>query len=218
MWIDPFRLGVALVPLASYFLLLGLVNLRRRPWLTTGARDLAALAIGVSGMILVGPVELWMPEAAAAAFDYYVWILLITFYGLVVIFLLLVARPRLVIYNIDVQQLRPVLSGIMDQLDAEVRWAGDSLSLPTLGVQLHLDSFPVMRNVSLVASGPRQSLEGWRQMEEALAVALSSTMVARNPGALGFVGIAILLIAGTLFYMLSNPQAVAQGWGDMLWR
>jgi hypothetical protein len=218
MWIDPFRLCVALVPLVSYLLLLGLVNLWRRPLLTTGARDLAALAIGVSGLIIVGPLELWMPEAAAATFNVYVWLLLIAFYGLVVTFLVLLARPRLVIYNIDVPQLRPILARVIEKLDADARWAGDSLALPTLGVQLHLDNFPIMRNVSLVASGPQQSLEGWNQLEESLGQALRSTEVPRNFGALGLVGIATLLGAGTLFYMLSDPQAVAQGWREMLWR
>ena len=35
--VDPFRLAIALVPLAAYVLLLGLVNLRRRPFLTRAA-------------------------------------------------------------------------------------------------------------------------------------------------------------------------------------
>ena len=53
---------------------------------------------------------------------------------------LLVLRPRLVIYNISVDQLRPILAELVEQLDSEARWAGDSLALPALGVQLHLDN------------------------------------------------------------------------------
>ena len=67
MSIDPFRLAIALVPVAAYVLLLGLVNLRRRPFLTSGGSDLTALGVALSGLMFVGPLELFRPEAATRA-------------------------------------------------------------------------------------------------------------------------------------------------------
>ena len=49
MFVDPFRLAIALVPLAAYLLLVGLVNLRRRPLLTSGGSDLAVLGLALHG-------------------------------------------------------------------------------------------------------------------------------------------------------------------------
>ena len=65
---DPLHLSIALSPLAVYFVLLGIINLSARPQLTTGARDTAALAVGLSGLVVVGPMELFLPERAAAQF------------------------------------------------------------------------------------------------------------------------------------------------------
>ena len=64
------------------------------------------------------------------------------------IMLLLLLRPRLIIYNISCEQLRPVLVEVVERMDSDARWAGDCLYLPGLGVQLHLESAGWMRNVA----------------------------------------------------------------------
>ena len=61
-------------------------------------------------MVLVGPIELFRPEAAIAEFGGYVWLFLLVFYWLWVWLAVLVARPRLVVYNISAEELRPVLA------------------------------------------------------------------------------------------------------------
>ena len=78
-------------------------------WFTTGARDLAVLAIAVSGFMIAGPLELFLPEAVAAVLGGWVWVPLIMLYGLVTTLMLLLMRPRLVVYNISALQLRPLL-------------------------------------------------------------------------------------------------------------
>ncbi len=213
---DPFQICVAALPLAAYLLLLGLINLFRRPFLTSGARDLAALGVGVSGLMTVGPLELFMSEAAAARFGQYVWLLLIAGYGLGVTFLVLLARPRLVIYNLTPEQLRPVLARIVTELDREARWAGDGLFLPALGVQLHLESYPIMRHISLISSGHEQSLSGWQRLEQALAAALGSVRVDPNPRAGGLIAVGVAVLAASLAHMLAHPAAVGEGFRHML--
>ena len=213
---EPFRLCIALCPLAAYFLLLGLLNLSRRPWLTTGSKDLALLAAAVAGLAVVGPMELFMPQAAVDRFGIYVWALLLAFYGLVVSFIALLARPKLIIYNITFDELRPVLGELVGKLDSDARWAGDGLLLPNLGVQLHVDGFPSMRNISLVASGDRQSFAGWRKLELTLAESLRGTQVQFNPRGLSMVTFAVLLIALCLIHGLGNKQALVQGFHDLL--
>ena len=46
---DPLHFCIAMVPLAVYLLMLGLLNLRRTPFVTSGARDAAAVGIGYLG-------------------------------------------------------------------------------------------------------------------------------------------------------------------------
>ena len=82
---DPLHVCIALAPLAAYLVLLGAIHLRARPLLTTGGRDLAALAVAVSGLIAAGPMELFLSEGAAALYGGWVWMIMLTAYGLSVL-------------------------------------------------------------------------------------------------------------------------------------
>jgi hypothetical protein len=195
---------------AVYLLLLGAVNLSRRPLLVSGVRDAAAVALAVSGLVIVGPMELFVPLGAVVQIGPYVWLLLLALYGLCVALALLLLRPRLVIYNISVDKLRPVLATLVEQLDTDARWAGDSLVLPELGVQLYVDNFAVFRSASLISAGGNQSHPGWRRLETALGDALTREEVARNPGGISLVGTGMLIIAVLILAIARDPQAVAQ--------
>ncbi len=209
MLVDPFRLSIALVPLAAYLLLLALVNLRRRPFLTSGGSDLAALGVALSGLAFVGPLDLFRPEAATAEFGNYIWPIMLIFYWLWVLLVVLVARPRLVVYNVSAEELHPVLAEAAARLDPDSRWAGSSLALPSLGVQLHLESFDLMRNVSLTSSGSRQNLDGWRELARELAMALKPVRVKPNPRGVGLLLVALLLMVGSLMNLANHPKELA---------
>jgi hypothetical protein len=212
---DPFRLCLALGPVAMYLLLLGTVNLARRPLLVSGVRDTAALALAVSGLMIIGPMELFFPFHAAVLFGPLVWLLLLLFYAMCSVLVLLSLRPRLVIYNITVDKLRPVLAELVDRLDTEARWAGDSLTLPGLGVQLYVDNFATLRTASLNSAGGHQSHQGWRRLETALGDALTREDVARNPRGLLLLGVGLSLIATMIRAISQNPQVVAQSLLDI---
>jgi hypothetical protein len=216
MHVDPFRLTIALVPLAAYLLLLALVNLRRRPFLTSGGSDLAALGVALSGLAFVGPLDLFRPEAATAEFGNYIWPIMLAFYWLWVLLAVLVARPRLVVYNVSAEELHPVLAEAASRLDPDSRWAGSSLALPNLGVQLHLESFDLMRNVSLASSGSRQNLDGWRELARELAAALRPVRVKPNPRGVGFLLVALLLMAGSLTSLVNHPKELAYAVEEVL--
>ena len=116
---DSLHFCIAVVPLSVYLLMMGLLNLRRHPFVTTGARDAATLGIGVVGFVIAGPMELFFPEGAASQFGAWVWLSLIVFYGLCVSLVVLLMRPRLVVYNVALEELRPILSKIAMELAQE---------------------------------------------------------------------------------------------------
>jgi hypothetical protein len=213
---DPLRLSIALVPLAAYCLLLAIVNARRRAFVTTGGCDLTVLGAALSGLILVGPIELFRPEAASAEYGGYIWLFLLVLYWLALGLIVLVARPRLVVYNVRGEELRPILAEVARKLDPHARWAGDSLALPNLGVQLHMECFEIMRHCSLVSSGDKQTIAGWQRVSAELRTQLATLRVASNPRALGFTLAATLLLAASIAHMLNNPQQVAQAMNEML--
>jgi hypothetical protein len=207
---------VALGPLAIYFVLVGLINLRRRPLLVSGSRELAALGVAVVGCLIVGPMQLFVPDTTAERFGWMVWLLLLSFYGLSLTLWMLVARPRLVIYNLRPAELRSVLSELALSLDADARWAGDSLALPQLGVQLRLESCATLRNVSLVANSDTQSFSGWRRLERSLRGQLKPVEVPANPRGAGMLVVGLTMLASVVYQAVEYPQAIAQGFFDML--
>lgn len=214
---DPLHFCIAVGPLAVYLLLLGVMNLRGRPFVTTGARDAAALGIGLAGFIIAGPMELFFPEGAASRFGGWVWLMLIVFYGLCVSLAVLLMRARIVIYNISLEQLRPILTSVAMSLDKRSRWTGDSLLMPEEKVHLHVETVEALRNVQLTAGGNQQSYEGWQALEKELSKALKELRVGPN-----MIGVPFLIVSGAMAlcaaaWMLRDQQAVAQAL-EALWR
>ena len=218
MYVDPLHLSIALGPLATYLLVLGVVNLSIRPFVTTGSRDTAALGLAISGLAIAGPMELFLPESAAIYLGPSVWLLLVGCYALGLTLLILLLRPRLVIYNITVEQLRAVLSEVVTDLDRDARWVGDSLILPRLHVQLHVEPFSALKSIQLVSSGPRQSDAGWRRLEDALVPALRKSAGAPNPYALSFLVFGGLMVGIVTLNLVGNTQDVVVQWNEMLRR
>src|SRR5438045_1535103 len=154
---DALHVAIALGPVATYLVVLGIVNLSSRPLVTTAARDALALAIALAGFVVVGPMELFLVEEAAALYGGWVWAVMLVAYALVVLLVVLLLRPRIIIYNIALEQLRPLLADVVARLDPEARWAGESLVMPSLGVPLHLEAAPLVNNVQLISSGTVRS-------------------------------------------------------------
>jgi len=213
---DPLHLCIALGPVAIYFLLLGTINLSRRPFVTSGARDAAALGIAIGGFVVAGPMELFLPEAAAVRMGFWVWPTCISFYILCLSLAVLLMRPRIVIYNVTFEQLRPSLADIVLRLDSESRWAGDSLVMPNLGVQLTVESQGMMKNVQLAAAGAEQSFQGWRLLESELTSTLRSAKGTRNPYGMSLIMFGLLMAAAVIFWLSRDPQGVAEALNEML--
>jgi hypothetical protein len=218
VYVDPLHFCIAAGPLSVYLLMVGLLNLYGRPFVTTGARDAAALAIGISGLVVAGPMELFFPEGAASRFGPIVWLGLIVLYGLCVSLFVLLMRARIVIYNMNMEQLRPTLTAIAMKLDKKSRWSSDSLLLPDLKVHLHMESVEWLRNVQLTAGGNHQSYDGWRKLENELTVALKNVKVAPNLLGMGMLLMAAAMATGAGVWMLSDQTAVAQALAEMLRR
>jgi hypothetical protein len=214
--IDPLRFCLAFVPLAVYLFVIGGLNLSRRPKVVSGASDAFYLGLGLMGFVLVGPVELFLPSATAFRLGGWVWPLLVTCYLLFLTLYVLMSRPRIVIYNVGAEQLRPVLADVFASLEPEARWAGDAAFLPNLGVQMHVESVPILRNVQLIATGTAQSYEGWSRLQRELAVRLRAANGTRNVIGAGMVFCGLLLVATCLAWMMSDAELVAQSFQELI--
>lgn len=214
---DPLHATIALGPAAVYLLLIGMLNLSSRPFVTTGMRDLAALGIALIGFVIAGPMELFLPERLMAHdWPWVAWLVLIGFYLLSLSLLVLLQRPRIVIYNVTSDQLRAALGDVISQLDKDARVAGDSICMPNLGVQMHVEPLPVLKNVQLKSSGPLQSYQGWWEVETALRAALRNSRGIANPYGVSLLIFGLSMLAIVLAMMTFQSDEIAQGWIEMM--
>jgi hypothetical protein len=139
-------------------------------------------------------------------------------YALLVSLIILLLRPRLVIYNIRLEELRPLLADVVVRLDSESRWAGESLLIPKLGVQLHLENSPLLHNVQLVSAGPDQNIHGWRRLEISLTAALRKTRHQGNWFGAVATGLGLLFLATITYVLVRNPDGAVQALNEMLRR
>lgn len=185
---------IACVPLACYLWALAWAHLRRRPFLVSGVLDAALLALAVSGLAAVGPLASLVPVAGGSPWS---WTVLVLLFALCVAVCVLVSRPRLVVYNITVEQFRPLVAEVVAALDAEARWAGESAALPGQGFQLHIEGTGPLRAVSVVNVGERSSPEGWGDFARRLRRAVRGVRVRRSPwgGVFAAAGAAAIIAA-----------------------
>ena len=213
---DPFAACVAFGPLAIYLIFVGLMNLSRRPMVVNGSRETLALGVALGGLVAVGPLQLFMPLEAASQFGWYVWLLLGTFYGLSLLLVIILSRPRLVVYGLSTEQLRGALEETVRRLDGEAAFAGQAVNLPTLRVGFHVESFPPLANVSLVATSYEQSASGWRRLEAALRERLRGVAIGAQPHGFWLTLAGLAILATLAVWVSDDPQAIAQGFSRMV--
>jgi hypothetical protein len=213
---DTFSACLAFGPLAIYLMLLGAINLQRRPLIIGGTRETLSLGLALAGLAIVGPMQLFMPEDAATRFGEYVWLLLLSFYVLCLTLIVMNSRQRLIVYNISPDELRMALDAAARRIDADTLWAGKSVSLPLARVHLHVENFPPLGNVALLATSDDQSSAGWHRLEASLRETLRDTSVTVGPHGFWMLLSGVLMLSALAFWVADDPQTIAQGLERML--
>ncbi len=215
-----FPLLLALLPLGTYLVLLGGLRMLGRPLVTTGGRDIFALSIGISGLVAVGPGELFFPSAAGATFGPAVWPMLAVFYFLLVTMVILNSRPRLVVYGLGSQDLSQPLLRACERIDPQSVADGlaGTVTLPTYGVHLRLMPHASGSSADVEAFEPNVSHAFWRLLLAELRreVAPLPAVAPRNGGMLSVAGLVMLLLVA--LQVVRSPSQVVEGLRDWLWR
>ncbi len=201
----------AVVPLAIYFLWIGCLQLRTGATVLSGFADTLCLGLGLSGLILVGPCELFLPEAAANRFGWFARVLVVVLYALTLVLVALVRRPRIVIYNVTRRQWQPALAEVLSSADAEAIQFGRSASLPTLGVDFSIDVHDDNRTVQVSAISREIDIRHWRRIRLSLRESLHAIPGSANPRAAGLVFAGIAALAVVTYIGVTDWPTLARG-------
>ncbi len=216
---EPFTLLLSLTPLWIHVLVSAVIRLSGRFCVSTGGREIAMLAFAVSGLIAVGPVELFFPMAAAAVFGPMVWLVLALFYVLCISLIILGTAPKLVIYGARPHDLAEPLMRAAKQLDnrAEMNEAGLQVTLPTVGIHLRIAGQSSVDHAAVIAFEDNLSPKFWVALKLALHKEVAGIRVPRSRG---FVLTLAAILLGSFLasrILLMGPE-VAQGFESWLWR
>lgn len=200
------HMAIAVIPIALYFLLVGGLRLRKRPLVTTGWRDMLTLGIAASGLVAIGPMQLFFPTQAAAHWHAWVWLALFALYALGLLMLLLSSKPRLVAYGMDEQQFVDVLLAAAREVDDQAQWNGEVLTLPTAAMQLALEPSGTLRVHQVAHVGLLRNIQDWVKLERALVRAGSQVACPRSQAGWPFVICGLLLLTVAVVPLVNDPQ------------
>lgn len=200
----------ALIPFAAYMAAIGWLHSRRRPVALSGPFDAVLLAAGLSGLVVIGPLAVVQPALGTSP---WAAAMLLLVFAIVVACGILAARPRLVVYNVSLDQIRPLVAEVVASIDQAARWAGETVALPGRELQVHMDGRGIARTVSLVAVGSRTSAESWAEFSRRMRRAVRGQPVRSSPWAMAFFGAALItaVLAGGLAVWPERPAAPATG-------
>lgn len=204
--VSPVPFAIAAVPVAMYLMMMGAIRLRRRPLVTTGWRDTAALGIAIIGLVAIGPVQLFFPAYAAARFAGWVWVMLLALYLLGLLLVALGCRPRLIVYGLGEDDFFQALQQAAQRIDPAARWEGQILTLPSAGLQLASEptgARGVQQAVSV--SGPG-TIPAWTLLERALVQQCADATASLGSwSAVWLIGGGALLIVWAVFRIMADP-------------
>ncbi|MEO1991100.1 MAG: hypothetical protein ABGW78_04145 [Pirellulales bacterium] len=212
-YLDTLPLWTAFLPLGMYLVVVGVVHLSKKPVAISGSLDWTLLGVAIAGFMAVGPLALLQPVMGRAPWTV---ILLVVLCVLVVALMTLISRPRLVIYNISVEQLRPLLADVVADLDIAARWAGSTAALPTRHLEVRMDCQGPWRTISIVANGERAGLIAWADLCTQLRKKLRGIRVHPSPWAAFFIPLGTLILMVSLSYafwtsIMSNDPVQSLG-------
>lgn len=208
---------MALAPIAVYLAALGVLNLSRRPRAVNGALDSFCFWTAVSGLIMIGPVELLVPqEVFRGEIRPLFWLLAWGFYISCLTMFVMLQRPRLVIYNAPASAIRGVLDEAAKEVDPQGQMLAGTVVLPERHLEISVEYFGMFRNVTLVSKGDYASLRDWAEFRKAVMRRIPDTPVMPNPRGLTFAVLACAISIILLMNWLQSPAEAMRSFRQLI--
>lgn len=199
------RIATVSAPVAMYFLILGLLNSRRRPQILSGRLDFALLVAALSPLIIVpalhavgvSAVSVSLSIAAVAA-------------G---ISLLAPRGSTWVVYNIAPPQAKRAVRQALGNMRRTWQMDGDVFELDHDQGRLRLSSFPMLRNVSVRFSGSRELSA---ELERELSAVLADIPAETEPATVALLLVATGMMLAPLAFAANHAGEIVRILTDLL--
>ena len=193
---DFFSTRTALIPLSFYLFFLGIINLSQKTRVLTGRQDLIALSFGIAGLVIVGPLQIFLPPAGMIRFGNHVWYPVVVLYLFCVLWLSMICRPRLVFYNLDSDGFSRIFERVTEREIWTVQRHGDVVQISELKIQFEILPAEAVKNITLRATRGEQSSAGWNALQKAIRDELLSHHTV--PSAYGWIYLACGIVVAAV--------------------
>lgn len=203
---DALRIGTVVLPVAVYFLLLGLLNSRRRPQLLSARQDAALLTVALLPLLFAPLTALlggtgWVLGACLAI-------------AAATVACLAPHRDAWVLYNLSADQARDLCHQSLLALDIRTQSTPEGLRSEDDRLRLDLSGFWLLRNVSLRMNGANRQLA--ERFEEELTRRLRRIDTDPHPMAVSLLLVSTVMIVGPLALVVDRVPEIVRLLGDLL--
>ena len=200
------RLATVVVPVAVYFLILGLLNTRGHPQLLTGRRDFALLIVALSPLFVL-PVLGWLGVSGLT-------VVLVVAVVAGCIWLLAPREGVWVVYNLPQGMAYDVVARALKAMGLGFERAENGFRIPSQNATVEISGFWLLCNVSVRLRGG----EGLgRRFEEQLARTLASVRVEASPMAIAMLLVATGLLVAPLTLVAHRAGEIVRILTDLLY-
>ncbi|MFO0914557.1 MAG: hypothetical protein U0795_16485 [Pirellulales bacterium] len=212
MHVEAVPLAIALLPLAGYLLTFGWIHGRGRPVIVSGYRDRFVLGLALTGLAVVGPMQLFFPHTAAIRFQSWIWLLLLGLWFFCLILWSLSQRPRLAIYGGSRSAVEEAVRQAVFTFDSQAQWTGNVACLPGAGVEFVCDATTGADTVELDGTPGPQQLENWARFQRVLRRELQNVPPSRSRVTVHCLSIGMALVAIVAWHLVRTPGSI---WAEL---
>jgi len=200
------RIATVVVPVAVYFLILGLLNSRRHPQMLTGRLDFV-LMFAALGPVFILPTVEYMSLSPLGT----VALVLVVAAGIALL------APRggtWVVYNLQSSEARSAVVRALGALGVDFEATRLGLRLGEPGATVSIRSFSLLRNVSIGLRGGDKDLS--RRFQAELSRTLGVMDAETSPAAMSFLLVATALLVAPLSLVAHRVPEIVRILTDLL--
>lgn len=199
------RIATVVVPVAVYFLILGVLNSRRHPQMLSGRLDFALMAAALAPVFVLPAVD-YVGASLPAVLGV---VLALT----AVVLVLAPRRGNWVVYNLPSADAREAVTAALRRMGVGFRDEGADIRVGE-GDELTIRSFSLLRNVSIRLRS--DSAERIRNFERALGRTVHALEAQASPTGVSFLLAATALLVAPLSLVAHRVPEIVRILTDLL--
>lgn len=201
----PGSIITVMMPIAVYFLILGLLNSRKAPQLLTGPED-SLLLVGSVGLLAVPALAGGLGAAGLGVAAGLVAVGVVAYLALV--------RPRAwVIYNFPAADADKLIEGVLEAMGRSFTHDGRQFILSD-GARIEVSCFSLLRSVSIRLHGSDARVR--QQFGELLAKATETVSAETGPAAMALLLVAMGMLIAPLTFAAHKAGEIVRLISDLL--